>query len=85
NVPLDEAATLAAGDNPPGAHETTALLAALRELPPKQRQTIAYHYLAGMPYAEVACLLGGSAAAARRAAADGVARLRSMALKGELD
>jgi DNA-directed RNA polymerase specialized sigma24 family protein len=45
-------------------------------LPPKQRQSVAYHYLAGLPYADVATVLGGSAAAARRAAADGIATLR---------
>ncbi|SDT30845.1 RNA polymerase sigma factor, sigma-70 family [Friedmanniella luteola] len=48
----------------------------LRALPPKQRQAVAYHHVAGLPYGEVAALLGGTAAAARRAAADGVAALR---------
>ncbi|MGI8664537.1 MAG: RNA polymerase sigma factor [Jatrophihabitans sp.] len=52
------------------------LAAALAELPAKQKQAVAYHYLAGLPYAEVARLLGGSVEAARRAAADGVANLR---------
>ena len=42
----------------------------------KQRQAVAYHYLAGLPYADVAAILGGSADAARRAAADGIAALR---------
>jgi DNA-directed RNA polymerase specialized sigma24 family protein len=37
---------------------------------------VAYHYLAGLPYADVAAILGGTADAARRAAADGIARLR---------
>jgi RNA polymerase sigma factor (sigma-70 family) len=45
-------------------------------LPPKQKQAVAYHYLAGLPYADVATILGGSVEAARRAAADGVATLR---------
>jgi RNA polymerase sigma factor (sigma-70 family) len=52
------------------------LALALRDLPPKQKQAVAYHYLAGLPYSEVAAILGGSADAARRAAADGVAALR---------
>jgi len=52
------------------------LLTALRELTPKQRQAVAYHYLAGLPYAEVAAIVGGSADAVRRAAADGIAALR---------
>jgi RNA polymerase sigma factor (sigma-70 family) len=49
---------------------------ALEALPLKQRQTIAYHYLVGMPYLEVARIVGGSQDAARRAAADGIATLR---------
>ncbi len=52
------------------------LVAALESLPDKQRQSVAYHYLAGLPYAEVAVILGGTADAARRAAADGIATLR---------
>ena len=32
--------------------------------------------LAGLPYTDVAAILGGTADAARRAAADGIARLR---------
>ena len=47
-------------------------------LAPKQRAAVTYHHLAGLPYAEVGELLGCSAAAARRSAADGLARLRSM-------
>ncbi|MFB9840209.1 RNA polymerase sigma factor [Actinoallomurus acaciae] len=50
---------------------------ALRGLPAKQRQAVAYHYLAGLPYKEIAGLLGGSTDAARRAAADGLKTLRS--------
>ncbi len=50
--------------------------AAVGALPPKQRQAVAYHYLAGLPYADIAAILGGSVAAARRAAADGIATLR---------
>jgi RNA polymerase sigma factor (sigma-70 family) len=53
-----------------------ALWKSWRELPDKQRQAVALHHVAGLPYAEVAELLGGSAAAARRAAADGIASLR---------
>jgi RNA polymerase sigma factor (sigma-70 family) len=52
------------------------LLAAVGALPDKQRRAVAYHYLAGLPYAEIASLLGGTPAAARRAAADGIAALR---------
>jgi RNA polymerase sigma factor (sigma-70 family) len=61
-------------DHADGHHlELTEAVAAL---PTKQRQAVAYHYLAGLPYAEIATLLDSSAAAARRAAADGIAALR---------
>jgi RNA polymerase sigma factor (sigma-70 family) len=52
------------------------LTEAVAALPTKQRQAVAYHYLAGLPYAEIAALLDSTAAAARRAAADGIATLR---------
>jgi DNA-directed RNA polymerase specialized sigma24 family protein len=54
----------------------TDLADAVASLPPKQRQAVAYHYLAGLPYTEIATILGGSTDAARRAAADGIASLR---------
>ena len=56
---------------------------ALSLLPLKQRQCVAYHHLAGLPYADIAALVGGSADAARRAAADGVAALRRTYRNGE--
>lgn len=61
--------------------------AVLATLPPKQRQAVAYHYLGGLPYREVAAVIGGSSDAARRSAADGIANLRkhypgATALKG---
>ena len=61
----------------PGADSRDLDLAdAVAALPAKQRQAVAYHYLAGLSYAEIAAVLGGSTDAARRAAADGVATLR---------
>ncbi|CAN5322961.1 sigma-70 family RNA polymerase sigma factor [soil metagenome] len=66
----------------PGGWETD-LWHALAALPLKQRQCVAYHHLAGLPYAEIADLLGGTAAAARRAAADGIATLRRTYLHDE--
>jgi RNA polymerase sigma factor (sigma-70 family) len=50
---------------------------AVARLPHKQKHAVVYHYLAGLPYAEVAVLIGGTAEAARRAAADGVHALRA--------
>ena len=79
---------LPAGELPPGAtpHGARAarvpggweddLVALLQALPDKQRRAVAYHHLGGLPYAQVAELLGGTPEAARRAAADGVAALR---------
>jgi len=57
------------------------LWASLEALPDKQRRTLAYRYLAGLPYAEIADLLGGTTGAARRAAADGIKTLRTTYLK----
>ena len=58
-----------------GQHEED-LYSSLAALPRKQRETVAYHFLAGLPYAEVAAIIGGSAEAARKSASDGIARLR---------
>jgi RNA polymerase sigma factor (sigma-70 family) len=62
------------------SHPDLDLTRALAALPAKQRQAVAYHYLAGLPYAEVAAVIGGSTDAARRAAADGIAALRRVDL-----
>ena len=61
---------------PPEPDRDDDLAAAMARLPDKQRHAVAYHHLAGLPYAEVAAILGGSTDAARRAAADGIAALR---------
>jgi RNA polymerase sigma factor (sigma-70 family) len=66
-------------DRPSPSHADcgdSELTEAVAALPAKQRQAVAYHYLAGLPYAEIATILDSSAAAARRAAADGIATLR---------
>ncbi|WP_210401834.1 sigma factor-like helix-turn-helix DNA-binding protein, partial [Dietzia sp. HMSC21D01] len=49
---------------------------AVAALPTRQRLCVAYRYLGGLRYAEIAELTGGTEAAARRAAADGIAALR---------
>jgi RNA polymerase sigma factor (sigma-70 family) len=54
------------------------LWAALQRLPTKQRQAVAYHHIAGVPFVEIAELLGNSPDAARRAAADGIKTLRKL-------
>jgi RNA polymerase sigma factor (sigma-70 family) len=73
-VPVGDLPERPTGPDPGG--RDLDLPAALATLPPKQRAAVAYHYLAGLPYADVAAVIGGSADAARRAAADGIARLR---------
>jgi DNA-directed RNA polymerase specialized sigma24 family protein len=64
-------------DEPDAALVDGDLWAALAALPDKQRACVAYHHVAGLPHAEVARIVGGTPAAARRAAADGIARLRT--------
>jgi RNA polymerase sigma factor (sigma-70 family) len=78
-VPVDDLPERATAD----VHDD-AVWTALATLPPKQREAIAYHHIAGLPYAQVAQLLGNSEAAARRAAADGLKTLRAAAREGAL-
>jgi RNA polymerase sigma factor (sigma-70 family) len=59
------------------------LWTALQQLPNKQRLAVAYHHIAGLPFAEIATLLGNSTDAARRAAADGLKTLRKLYPKDE--
>jgi DNA-directed RNA polymerase specialized sigma24 family protein len=59
------------------------LWTALQRLPTKQRQAVAYHHIAGLPFAEIAILLDNSPDAARRAAADGIKSLRKNYQKDE--
>lgn len=54
------------------------LWSAMRSLTVLQREAIAYHHLAGMPFAQVAVLLGNSERAARRASTDGLKKLRTI-------
>jgi len=65
---------------PHDSHAHDDLYAALADLPDKQRLTVAYHHLGGLPHREVAALLGGTEEAARRAAADGIRALRARLL-----
>lgn len=49
---------------------------AVAALPERQRLAVAYHYLGGLPHKDTAELIGGTADAVRRAAADGITTLR---------
>jgi DNA-directed RNA polymerase specialized sigma24 family protein len=73
-VPVDAVPEKASTIGVPG---TDGVWADVRALPDKQRRAVAYHYLAGLPYQEIAEILGGNADAARRAAADGIKSLRT--------
>jgi RNA polymerase sigma factor (sigma-70 family) len=74
-APVGEVPETPSGLGVPGA-EDGDLWQAVRALPDRQRQAVAYHYVAGLPYAEIAQIIGGTTDAARRAAADGVKNLR---------
>lgn len=77
-VPTGELPAAVDGSEPDAAvsgHDP-ALWAALAALPFKQRAAVAYHHVAGLPYAEVGALIGSSEVAARRSASDGLASLR---------
>ena len=64
--------------------EADALWAHVAALPVRQRLCVAYRYLGGLRHAEVAEIVGGTEAAARRSCADGVAALRrALAVEAE--
>lgn len=77
-VPTAEPQTLESSpeDRSMAAAEAGAVRAAVAALPERQRWAVALHHLGGLTYAEVAELIGGTEAAARRAGADGIAALR---------
>ncbi len=64
------------GESPPEGYDE--LWSAMKSLPAQQREAVAYHHLAGLPYAEIAEILGNSEAAARRASSDGMKKLRAI-------
>ena len=74
-APVEEVPETPSALGVPGVRETD-LWPAVAALPEKQRQAVAYHYVAGLAYAEIAEILGGTTDAARRAAADGIKNLR---------
>jgi RNA polymerase sigma factor (sigma-70 family) len=75
-TPVAEVPAVARASERDGSEVEVAQL--LGRLSDRQRMAVAYHYLGGLPYAEVAEVLGGSPEAARRAAADGIAKLRKI-------
>jgi RNA polymerase sigma factor (sigma-70 family) len=55
-----------------------ALWAAVRALPPRQREAVALRYVADLGYREIGTAMGCSEEAARRSAFEGVRRLREV-------
>ncbi|WP_038550749.1 RNA polymerase sigma factor [Corynebacterium glyciniphilum] len=74
-VPTDKLPEQVSGLGNPG-HGGAAVWEAVAALPERQRLAVAYHYFGGLPHADTAALIGGSAAAVRRASADGIRTLR---------
>lgn len=73
-VPVADVPERAGGSEPTLGDEE--LWRAVRALPGKQRQAVAYRYVADLAYADVAAVMGISEAAARRNAFDGIGALR---------
>ena len=76
-VPVEEVPDAASSRGIPTGTDHD-LWAALAALPGKQRRVVAYHHLGGLPYRDIARLLGGTPEAARRAGADGIKALRAV-------
>lgn len=74
-VPVPELPDRPAPDPPDP--DQAAVWRAVAALPRRQREVLAYRYLGGLEYAAIAEITGGTAAAARRAAADGLKTLRA--------
>lgn len=76
-VPVDELPTSTAGSDGIPHEADPDLWSAVAALPERQRLAVAYHYVGGLPHRETAELIGGTTEAVRRAAADGIKRLRT--------
>jgi RNA polymerase sigma factor (sigma-70 family) len=76
-IPTDELPEAGSSIGVPDGRDLD-LWAALALLPPRQRAAVVHHHLAGAPFAEVAQRTGTTETAARKAASDGVQRLRTL-------
>ncbi|NYF97719.1 RNA polymerase sigma factor [Janibacter cremeus] len=76
--PVAELPDVPGEDDP---HDDEGVWRHVAELPTKQRQVITYRYLGGLSHARVAELVGGTEAAARRAASDGLKTLREKEIR----
>jgi len=77
-VPVPEVPEMPSAHGNPEAEQTgDGIWRSVARLPDKQRRVIAYRYLADLPFNDIAAIVGGSPAAARRAASDGIRSLRA--------
>ncbi|KJR05368.1 RNA polymerase sigma factor [Gordonia sp. PS3] len=74
-VPIDEVPERESQYGLPGTGDAD-VWDAVADLPPRQRLAVGYHYLARLSHVETAEIIGGTPAAVRRAAADGIRSLR---------
>lgn len=65
------------GASPDVAGEDAWVWTQVAALPTKQRHCLAYRYLGGLGFPDIAALVGGTPEAARRAASDGLRTLRA--------
>jgi RNA polymerase sigma factor (sigma-70 family) len=75
-VPVADPPEVVEHTDDPRLDGDAALLAAVRQLPPKQRTAVVQRYLLDRPYAEVAAVVGCSEDAARQNVRAGLQRLR---------
>jgi RNA polymerase sigma factor (sigma-70 family) len=76
-IPVADVPDRAEDDRGPFAEDRLDVWRAVAALPERQRCAIAYHYLMGLAFRDVAEIVGGSPDAARRAAHDGIITLRA--------
>ena len=81
-LPFDEPPDVPTTDDT--ARFDQRLAVAIGELADRQRTAVVARYVADLAYSDVAAMLGGTEAAARRSAADGIANLRNR-LKEDTD
>jgi RNA polymerase sigma factor (sigma-70 family) len=75
-VPVAEPPEIVVAAADPAPDGDATLIAAVRQLPPKQRTAVVQRYLLDRPYAEVATVVGCSEDAARQNVRAGLQRLR---------
>ncbi|KHL02902.1 RNA polymerase sigma factor [Sinomonas humi] len=77
-VPIEAVPETPSPHGVPGSGDDgCGLWSSVARLPDKQRRVIAYRYLADLAFNDIAAIVGGTPAAARRAASDGLKSLRS--------